>query len=188
MSTTDSALPFGIYETPVTHRISERLTETQKLAPDSMAEIKSIDDEEVRRRYTDAIAREFSQRLEAKLISLKHEKDRIALINSMAALLDTDSSIDSEQLLTSIRSTSLIQAPQLPEQSLSSLALLTNAKNESNMDLEIRRELETADSVDLLCAFIKTGGLRVLDEPLLKLRDRGVPPSHHHHDLLRCYR
>lgn len=175
MSTADSALPFGVYETPITRRISERLTETQKLSPDSVAEIKSLDDEEVKRRYTDALAREFSLRFEAKLSSLNEEKERIALINSMAALLDTDSSVDSEQLLTSIRPTSLIQAPQLPEQPLSSLALLTNAKNESNMDLEIRRELETADSVDLLCAFIKTGGLRVLDEPLLKLRDRGVP-------------
>ncbi|CAB0770616.1 hypothetical protein FRC0151_00917 [Corynebacterium diphtheriae] len=100
MSTADSALPFGVYETPITRRISERLTETQKLSPDSVVEIKSLDDEEVKRRYTDALAREFSLRFEAKLSSLNEEKERITLINSMAALLDTDSSVDSEQLLT----------------------------------------------------------------------------------------
>lgn len=76
MSTADSALPFGVYETPITHRISERLTETQKLSPDSVAEIKSLDDEEVKRRYTDALAREFSLRFEAKLSSLNEEKER----------------------------------------------------------------------------------------------------------------
>lgn len=175
MAIKDSSFPLGIYETPVTKRVLERLDATTKTIPGATPELRSVDDQEVKRRYNDSLAREFALRFESKLESLKDEQERIHLINTLAGLLDADTSVDTERLLTSIRATSLEAAPPLPDMPLASLALLTNAKNESNLDIELKRELETADSVDLLCAFIRTSGLRVLDEALLKLRDRGVP-------------
>ncbi|OEJ20956.1 hypothetical protein AR457_41580 [Streptomyces agglomeratus] len=39
----------------------------------------------------------------------------------------------------------------------------------------MRAELATADRVDLLCAFVKWYGLRVLEDSLLAARERGVP-------------
>ncbi|WBT09762.1 DUF3427 domain-containing protein [Corynebacterium sp. SCR221107] len=173
----DSALALGIYETPVTKRIKERLEATHEQHPFYAEEVHALSkpDDDLRPRFNDAIAREFSIRLEARLSELKDQSDRIHLINTLASLLDEDSVVDSEQLLTSIRQSALEAAPRPPELPLSSLALLTNARNESNLHIELRRELETADSVDLLLAFIKTSGLRVLHDPLAKLRDRGIP-------------
>ncbi|MEP7021622.1 MAG: DUF3427 domain-containing protein, partial [Pseudonocardiales bacterium] len=58
---------------------------------------------------------------------------------------------------------------------LSTAALLTNAKGEPSLGAELRAELSSADRVDLLCAFIRWTGLRVLEEPLVLLRQRGIP-------------
>lgn len=62
-----------------------------------------------------------------------------------------------------------------PQTPLSSSALLTNAKEDPQLASELRAELSSADRVDLLCAFIKWQGLRLLDEPLQDLADRGIP-------------
>ena len=40
---------------------------------------------------------------------------------------------------------------------------------------ELRSELESADEVDLLCAFVKWHGLRVLEPELRRLKERGAP-------------
>lgn len=58
---------------------------------------------------------------------------------------------------------------------ISDLALFTNARDEPRIDLELERELATADSVDILVSFIKISGLRLLESQLRKLADRGVP-------------
>jgi HKD family nuclease len=61
-----------------------------------------------------------------------------------------------------------------PETPLSAAALLTNAKGEPSLGSELRAELLSADKVDLLCAFIRWAGIRILEEPLALLRDRGI--------------
>lgn len=62
-----------------------------------------------------------------------------------------------------------------PTTPLSESALITNASEDPNLGFELRAELATADRVDLLCAFVKWHGLRVLEESLHAARDRGVP-------------
>jgi hypothetical protein len=62
-----------------------------------------------------------------------------------------------------------------PVTPLSQAALLTNSRDEPSLSAELRAELSSADQVDLLCAFIRWHGLRVLEEPLAELRHRGVP-------------
>ncbi len=62
-----------------------------------------------------------------------------------------------------------------PVTPLSSAALLTNTRGEPSLSAELRSELGSADSVDLLCAFIRWHGVRVLAEQLEVLRDREVP-------------
>lgn len=62
-----------------------------------------------------------------------------------------------------------------PATPLSDAALLTNARGEPSVGHEIRSELDTADHVDLLCAFVKWYGLRVIESQLDDLRRRGVP-------------
>lgn len=54
-------------------------------------------------------------------------------------------------------------------------ALLVNAPREPKLAGELAAELESADQVDLLCAFVVWTGVRVLRGPLERLRERGVP-------------
>jgi superfamily II DNA or RNA helicase/HKD family nuclease len=61
-----------------------------------------------------------------------------------------------------------------PATPLSDTALLTNAQDEPSLGGELRAELDTADSVDLLCAFVKWHGIRILESELRRLRERGV--------------
>ncbi|MFI5685737.1 DUF3427 domain-containing protein [Streptomyces sp. NPDC051636] len=57
---------------------------------------------------------------------------------------------------------------------LSETALITNAPDDPNLGAELRAELATADRIDLLCAFVKWHGIRVLEEALHAARKRGV--------------
>ena len=57
---------------------------------------------------------------------------------------------------------------------MSEAALLTNAHDEPNLGSELRAEFDTSDEVDLLCAFVKWHGIRLLEPQLSRLRQRGA--------------
>jgi superfamily II DNA or RNA helicase len=63
--------------------------------------------------------------------------------------------------------------PERPATPLSTSALLVNGRGQPRIGYEVARELASSDDVDLLCAFIKWQGLRVLEKALLDLRERG---------------
>lgn len=58
---------------------------------------------------------------------------------------------------------------------LSETALITNAPDDPSLGAELRAELGTADRIDLLCAFVKWYGIRVLEDSLRAAKKRGVP-------------
>ena len=62
-----------------------------------------------------------------------------------------------------------------PTTPLSTSALLTNAKGEPSVGSELKREMASADSVDLICAFVKLYGVRLIEDEVTNLRRRGVP-------------
>lgn len=61
-----------------------------------------------------------------------------------------------------------------PTTPLSAAALLTNAPGEPGVGHEIRAELASADGVEVIMAFVKWYGLRLFEDELKALRDRGV--------------
>ncbi len=65
--------------------------------------------------------------------------------------------------------------PDRPAISLGTSDLLINARGEPALGHVLAREFPSADRVDLLCAFIRWNGLRVLEEPLRAFRQRGHP-------------
>ena len=65
-----------------------------------------------------------------------------------------------------------VQRPKTP---LNDAALLTNAPDEPSLAAELKAEIESADSVDLLCAFVMWRGLRLLETPLSRARVAGIP-------------
>ncbi|MFI8289734.1 DUF3427 domain-containing protein [Streptomyces sp. NPDC085614] len=62
-----------------------------------------------------------------------------------------------------------------PATPLAETALITNAPEDPSLGFELRAELATADRVDLLCAFVKWHGLRVIEQSLEAACARGVP-------------
>ncbi|SED08681.1 Superfamily II DNA or RNA helicase [Streptomyces sp. 2231.1] len=58
---------------------------------------------------------------------------------------------------------------------LSETSLLTNSPEDLSLGAELRAELATADRIDLLCAFVKWYGIRVLEDSLRAAKERGVP-------------
>ena len=69
----------------------------------------------------------------------------------------------------------LIAFPRRPETPLSESALLVNGRGQPSVGTEIKSELASADRVDLLCAFVKWHGVRVIEDEIRELKHRGVP-------------
>jgi DNA or RNA helicases of superfamily II len=92
--------------------------------------------------------------------------------------LDGDDEIDpaSELLLAVMRPSTTPMppsAPERPDTPLTSSALLVNGTGQPRLGLEIIKELASAESVDLISAFIKWHGFRVVEKALRELVDRG---------------
>ncbi|MCB0963061.1 MAG: DEAD/DEAH box helicase family protein, partial [Acidimicrobiales bacterium] len=56
-----------------------------------------------------------------------------------------------------------------PTTPLSTSALLVNGRDQPRIGSEVQKELASADRVDLLCAFVKWHGLRVVEEQIAEL-------------------
>ncbi|WP_289008924.1 DEAD/DEAH box helicase [uncultured Thermomonospora sp.] len=63
--------------------------------------------------------------------------------------------------------------PRRPEIPLSMGALLVNGRDQPQLGREIAKELASADQVDLICAFIRWHGLRLIEEDLRAFTARG---------------
>lgn len=163
----------GLYESLITTRLGRQLAVTADLD----AVLRAVDPAE----QPEVLSRHVRDAAFSALSAQRDPAKRVELVNALLELLDQiDESASGEprQLLSlGRRSAPGVQAlstirPAIP---LSDAALLTNAPNEPSLGAEIRAELETADQVDLLCAFVKWHGLRVLDSELKRLRERGKP-------------
>lgn len=174
MANEDASLPLGTYETPVTKRLLERLTATES-KNEFVRPAFTDATHDHRDRFTDAITRVISDHLSSKLLRTDEASERIELINALASLIDTDDEIESETLLHAVYKASISEPPRFQPVSLTGTSLLTNASGDLSMAAEIRREIQTADSVDLLCAFIKNSGIAVIRDQLEYLRDNNVP-------------
>ncbi len=67
--------------------------------------------------------------------------------------------------------------PARPDTPLSRSALLTGTRHEPGLGSQLRKEIATADRVDVLCSFIKWSGLRVILDELRTLAESEGGPS-----------
>ena len=162
----DNSIPTGIYERLLTRDLLADLDglRTQVGAVDG-AEQAEVLGEYVGRRVSEALKD-------------MPAGDRVTWVNQLlASLSDDEVSAGPQHLLAVAREEQpgvwrlLQRRPTVP---LSRPAVLTNATSDPKLGSELRAELATADRVDLLCAFIKWYGLRVLESELKELRSRGV--------------
>ncbi|GAA4056292.1 DUF3427 domain-containing protein [Nonomuraea soli] len=106
---------------------------------------------------------------------------QIELANRLAALLgdaEHDDLVSStrELLLAVTRDHALTGEPIFPprpETPLAASALLVNGHGQPSVGHELKRELASADRVDLLCAFVRWYGVRIVDEALAEFVRRG---------------
>ncbi|MEO7131807.1 MAG: DEAD/DEAH box helicase family protein, partial [Dermatophilaceae bacterium] len=163
----------GLYETLLTRAVAGMLERTVLEASSN-----SIDAAD----QSDALATHVRNAVRRALDAERDVDKRRALVNEILENLGApeDALDGSPRYLASLSAPpipgrvamDLVRRPATP---LSQAALLTNSHDEPALGHELRAELASADSVDLLCAFVKWHGVRLLEEQLLELRRRGVP-------------
>lgn len=135
------------------------------------ADIQSVDLED----YPSLAAHHIGLKVKAALTQANAE-DRVSLANAILRVLPTSGSEyelnHSPDVLMSVFAKTPARRPSTP---LAETALFTNAAGTPTLNSELRLEMESADRVDLLCAFVKWSGITVLERGLQRLRDRGVP-------------
>jgi superfamily II DNA or RNA helicase/HKD family nuclease len=163
----ETSVPTGIYERLLTLTLVGQLEGLR-------THLVTIDEAE----QADILGEYVGQRVARALHDVPAE-ERVDKVNQLLSQLNGDVvSQGPQQLLTVARQEQpgvwrlLETRPSVP---LSRPALLTNASSDPKLGSELRAELATADRVDLLCAFIKWSGLRVVEAALKELRVREVP-------------
>src|SRR6478672_11666101 len=172
MTSDGGSLLEGVYESLITAHLQKRLDESGDInAP--RAVVADADEPEV-------LSRHVAQAVARVLRSERNPELRVGLVNRVLNVLgsDEDAVVDVSRQLLAVsyagdhgphRST---LRPATP---LSDAALLTNASGEPGIGHELRAEIPTADRVDVIMAFVKWHGIRVIETQLRELRDRGVP-------------
>jgi superfamily II DNA or RNA helicase/HKD family nuclease len=103
---------------------------------------------------------------------------RVAVANRLlAAVPAPDAAVEPgpTRLLALVEATAPGVYALRPQTPLADAALLTNARDEPSLAAELRAELASSSRVDLLCAFVKFHGLRLLEAELTEMAERGVP-------------
>ena len=128
------------------------------------------------------LSRHLQAVVERALSTTKDPTARLELVNGLLDRLSQVEDVVSDpprQLLHLAAEPTFVQEVTTrgvrPSTPLSDAALLTNAHGEPSLGAELRAELDTSDTVDLLCAFVKWHGLRLLEEELGRLKRRNVP-------------
>ncbi|MFE9834987.1 DUF3427 domain-containing protein [Streptomyces sp. NPDC005551] len=150
---------------------------------------KAIDGDVSEESSPHVIARHLSRAIGRRLAQVPHD-ERVAVANRMIQSITSDmvtpsglNPSDPVELIADGPRQLLALAEQeapgvyavRPLTPLSETALITNSPEDPSLGTELRAELATADRIDLLCAFVKWYGLRVLEDSLRAARKRGVP-------------
>lgn len=171
-------MDLGVYESLLTKRLFAEIQQRGDLH----AEFGNVDEAE----QALALARHLMPLIERSLKSAPNAETRQELFQRIIGVLPQVSAseealhiLESHHIsrLDEVRPTSALTDGLLPRPAtpFSDTALMTNAPHEPTLAAELRAELASADQVDLLCAFVKWQGLRLLEDQLAELRERNVP-------------
>ncbi|GAA4599690.1 DEAD/DEAH box helicase [Planotetraspora phitsanulokensis] len=167
----EDAPVLGLYDSLLTRRLAQRVASWRDLG--HAVETSRVDGEEV----AHLLGRFIGETAARALATIKDTDEQLKLANTLLGHLADPETVEDgpNRLLSVIRNGPDAASPQRPLTSLSEAALLTNAREDPNLAHELAAELASADRVDLLCAFVKWSGLRILEKPLTELQRRGVP-------------
>ncbi|MFM2072100.1 MAG: hypothetical protein RLZZ623_2363 [Actinomycetota bacterium] len=171
----------GIYERLITERMRAQLDELAKNMPVDVRPLNSAD-------ASDRIAWHVSQHVERALRDVGDE-NRVkvglqvarALLDRLGELVDVDQQAmlaDPASVLHAILrrnpdgTPAAIVGPLIP---LLDTTLLTNAPGEPTLWSQLRSEIESADAIDVVMAFIRRSGIGPLLDSLRRHREAGKP-------------
>lgn len=162
----------GLYEALIT----EQLTRALAPLPAEAATVSKLDAAE----QPQVLARHVADIVRRRIEATSDETERLHVVNEVLQALDGDEIVDSPvRQLTSVTRRAEPGAVERfrirPRTPLSDAALLTNARDEPSLAAELKAEIRSADSVDLLCAFVKWYGVRLLEDELRSLGELGIP-------------
>ncbi|QDY76905.1 DUF3427 domain-containing protein [Streptomyces qinzhouensis] len=174
----------GLYEQLITVRLEKQLARLR-----SMEDWRVIEGEIGSESTPHVLARHIATSVHHALKQLKHDEqvdaanhilDAIASLTDVQGWADLSLTVDRiaagpRQLLALAEREEKGVYTMRPVTPLSDAALITNSPDDPSLGFELRAELATADRVDLLCAFVKWHGLRVLEQSLTAAHARDVP-------------
>lgn len=172
-----SKLARGAYEALLSLRLQQRLADE-----DASFRLDTLDEAEAADRLASHL-REVIQQVLAAMPAKERSSRQLALVNDLLAWLaerdrDTGADLavcDPPQVLRLISERLLPGQlpPALPDVPLLDHDLLTNAPGDPSLGHALRTELETADRVDAVIAFIRWTGLRLLCPAFERLQRKG---------------
>ncbi|MEW9527198.1 DUF3427 domain-containing protein [Microbispora sp. NPDC049125] len=167
----DDALIPGLYDSLLTEKLTKSIDATRQMG--HLVEVSEVDKEEV----AHLLGRFVGETAARALAMLKEPQEQVDLVNRLLNQLTEPETVADgpNRLLSIVRASPGASTPVRPLTSLSEAALLTNAREDPNLAHELAAELVSANRVDLLCAFVKWSGLRILERSLADLQRRGVP-------------
>ncbi|WP_097956013.1 MULTISPECIES: DUF3427 domain-containing protein [unclassified Streptomyces] len=173
----DNAPVAGLYESLITHRLAERMKQLDTAGWHPVdAAVGQESAPHVLARHIAATVRQVFQGLSPaeQVMAANHILESLKTIEGAQEWVDLV--VEGPRQLLSVAEQ---EAPGVyairPATPLSETALITNSPEDPSLGFELRAELATADRVDLLCAFVKWHGLRVLEKSLTSAHDRGIP-------------
>lgn len=176
----------GLYEQVINHALTHELDPI----PESRKAIVPIDQAESSKILSQYLANLFQKALE----QIKGKKDdlslQIELTNQIVSLIQNaiqesdfmDYEVDprAEQLFALLKENDprlvvyqTAKAIERPETSIAQSSLFTGAKHEPQMFMELKKEIASANRIDMLVSFIKWTGLRLIIDELRAFTQNG---------------
>ncbi len=168
----------GVEPGPRDHLVTRRLErELRRLAEEEIDEA-SLDGAEAPERLARHVMEELRRELSADEGPSDEQARRVNALLAGAIRDSPDADVlVPARLLRGIKGRSplgdVLPLPPLPATPFSQSDLLVNAEGQPNVGSELRAELATANSVDLICAFVIWSGVRHLRDALAAVTARG---------------
>jgi len=167
----------GVYESLLTVRLHRMLNANA----DVVFDLNDVDEAE----QPLAIARHLAGLIEQALRTARTPDARVAMVRDILSVLPNPDALqevlyeegsDRIKRLDAVMPAGVTDSSRYvrPATPFSDTALMTNARDEPTLAAELRAELASADQVDLLCAFVKWQGVRLLEDELSELKKRKV--------------
>ncbi|GLW11991.1 helicase [Microtetraspora sp. NBRC 13810] len=179
-----SDLQPGIYQHLITREVDSRLRAISNRELVDRRSLDIADSHETLARHLGALTRRALRavRGENEAVRLARQVEIVNRVTDLLGDLVPDAASPeelveaSEELLGIARgrdAADRVRFPVRPVIPLTASALLVNGRAQPEIGHELKRELASADHVDLLCAFVKWNGVRVLAEAIEEFLTRG---------------